>query len=257
MTIFSKEVYTKIMNDDLVKLGFSDHEATIYLALLDTGQTGAGRLIKRTGLHRNIIYETLDKLIAKKLVMKVMRKHVAQFRITNPERIIVEQRTNLSLAENIIPKLVERSKNLNDIIIWDGIEGFRNFSIAMLEKMEKGSILYVLGAIGNRWYNIMGEKSYRAYAKLTKEKSIHWKMVTFEKNVDLDIKAMKETGMVEARALHQTLSAPANMLIWNDRIALQTFTEPYSVIEIQNKALAEGYLNYFNALWEQGENIKE
>jgi len=243
------------MMEDLLKLGFREHEEKVYLTLLDIGQTGAGELVKKTGLHRNIVYETLDKLIVKKLALKVYKKKVAQFRVTDPQRIIEEQKSNLSLAEKIIPELIKRSKNKNDIIIWDGIEGFRNFSITMLEKMDRGTVLHVLGAIGNRWYELMGDKDYKTYVRLTKEKKIRWKMVTFEKDVDLDIRAAKETGLVEARSLHQTYTAPANMLIWDDYIALQTFTEPYSVVEIKNKSLAEAYLNYFNALWEQGENI--
>lgn len=256
MTRFTTRVYNKAMQEDLLKLGFSEHEASIYLALLDVGQTGAGAIIKRTGLHRNIVYETLNKLISKKLVIKVLRKNVAQFRTTDPSRITAELQSNLTLAEDIIPKLMKRSKSKNDIIIWDGIEGFRNYSIAMLEKMPKGTILHVLGSVGDRWYNQLGDKYYKAYVKLTRSRNIRWKMVTFEKGFDLDIKAMKETGLVEVRSLPQTLNAPANMLIWGDHIALQTFSEPYTVIEIQNKALAEAYLNYFNALWAQGKDIK-
>lgn len=243
------------MKDDLIKLGFSDHEAGVYLTLLDIGQTGAGEIIKRTGLHRNIVYDTLDRLVLKKLVFKTMVKKVTQYKIADPERIIVDQQVRLDIAKSIIPRLEQRAQVQNDIVVWDGLEGFRNFNITMLERMKEGTILYVLGSVGNRWYEMMGD-SYKQYLRITTKKKIRWKMVTFEKDIEFDREAMERTGLVEMRTMKEKILAPANMLIWDDRIALQDFVEPCSTIEIQNKALADAYLNFFKAMWAQGEEYR-
>lgn len=242
------------MRDELLKLGFTPYEADIYLALIDIGQTGAGEIIKKTGLHRNVVYDTLDKLMAKNLVFKVIRRKISLFQVADPNRILAEQEANLERAQRIIPDLAKRAEVRQEIIVYEGLEGFQNFSIGMLERMAPGTCLYVLGSIGNRWYELMGDK-YKIYRKITQKKKIRWKMVNFEEDTDRDREAIKATGLVEVRTMPESYKAPANMLVWEDKIALQTLTEPYSVVEIKNKFLAESYLNYFNMLWKIGKDV--
>lgn len=243
------------MEQELIKLGFSSHEAAVYLALIDIGQTGAGEIIKKTGLHRNIIYETLDKLIAKQLALKVTVKNVAQFRSTDPNRIINTIKTSLDMAEATVPELVSRANVKQDIVVYDGLDGFRNYNYSALTRIPNGGTQYILGSVGNLWYELMGEM-YQKYRKLRIKKKITWKMIGYAESArDQDVVDMKE--FIDLRIIPRNLSTPANMQIWEDVVALQVLTEPYSVIEIKNKALAESYLNYFNLLWEQGKVISE
>ena len=46
----------------LLTLGLTRHEADIYLALLDTGQTTAGKLAEILSLHRRSVYDALESL---------------------------------------------------------------------------------------------------------------------------------------------------------------------------------------------------
>ncbi|MFH1029971.1 MAG: helix-turn-helix domain-containing protein [bacterium] len=62
------------MLSQLEQLRFSRSEARVYAALLDVGATTAGEVIKRSGLHRNIVYECLDKLKDRKLVSQTVKK---------------------------------------------------------------------------------------------------------------------------------------------------------------------------------------
>lgn len=61
--LYTENMSIKDLEKQLQKLGFSDNEAKVYLALLEIGFTTTGAVIKKTGLHRNIVYETLDKLV--------------------------------------------------------------------------------------------------------------------------------------------------------------------------------------------------
>ncbi|MBU2442745.1 MAG: helix-turn-helix domain-containing protein, partial [Nanoarchaeota archaeon] len=59
--------------DILEDLGLSEAEAKVYLALLETGSTLAGPIIKKTGLHRGTTYQILQRLIEKGLVSYVIK----------------------------------------------------------------------------------------------------------------------------------------------------------------------------------------
>ena len=242
------------MKDELEKLGFEGHQAEIYLALVDLKQCGAGDLVKKTGIHRNIVYETLDRLIAKRLVLKVLQKKVFQYRITDPEKIIENQRINLSLAESIIPDIKSRSENQNDIMVWDGIEGFRNFRLLSLESIKAGSTIHILGAIsGSRWAELMGTH-YKRSEKIRLKKKIIYKMVIYRKD-DFDSAMVKGRKYYDVRIVENNFVIPGNVMIWDDNIAIHTYEEPFSVIQIKSKPLAKTFMNYFNIMWGIGKEI--
>lgn len=241
------------MRDDLLKLGFSAHEADIYLSLIDIGVTGAGEIIKRTGLHRNIVYDTLDKLIARKLVIKVIRKNIALFQVADPERIVQEEKSRLSIAESLVPGLSQRAEVKQDIVIYDGLEGYRTFSMKTLDEIQKGGTTYVIGSVGHLWYEVMGDK-YPQYERKRLKNKIWWKMVAYAE-ASKDLELIQAGKLVDVRVVPQPFNPKANTLIFNDKVCLQNFVEPYGVIEIKNKTLAETYMNYFHTLWEMGKKI--
>ena len=79
-------------------------------------------------------------------------------------------------------------------------------------------------------------------------------MVEYEKS-KIDKAKNSAAEYYAVRIIPAKLETPANVLIWDDSIALQTFVDPVSVVEIKNKALAKAYLNYFNLLWAQGKDV--
>jgi len=239
------------MEKELEKLGFSPHEATIYLALIDIGQTGAGEIVKKTGLHRNIVYETLDKLVSKRLATKFTKQKVAQYQATDPKRIVSNLKSSLDIADMIVPELATRAQIKQDVVIYEGLEGFRTYNLNALSEIKTGGTQYILGSVGDLWYELMGEQ-YRKYERLRLKKKITWQMIAYEESVR-DRSLVGAHKLIKVKIIPRNLSTPANMHIWEDRVALQMVVEPYTVVEIKNKALAEAYLNYFNLLWEQGE----
>jgi hypothetical protein len=241
------------MLEDLLQLGFNKNEAMVYLTLVELGQSPAGAIIKKTSLHRNIVYETLDKLIAKKMVMEMTLKNIAVFSPTDPGRILEIQKEKLSVAEEIVPRLSSMANIKQEIVIYEGREGFQNFGINYVSRMKEGSTIYVLGAAGDLWYERMGVK-YNRYERIRKQKKIVMKMVEYHVS-KLDKQKSDNHEFYEVRVIPANLETPANVLILEDYIALQIFEEPMSVVEIKNASVAKAYLNYFNLLWAQGKEI--
>lgn len=244
------------MEEELLQLGFSQHEATIYLSLIDLGKAGAGEIIRKTGLHRNIVYETLDKLIRRKLVFKLANKKIALYELADPNRILVEQKAQVDLAERVVSKLSSRADVKQEVVIYDGIDGFRASSMDQVEGMKPGSTIHVLGAVGDRWFELMGNK-VEAYERIRLKKKITMKEILYgSSSMEQDKRLAAKTGnLYKIRVLPREFETPANMVVIEDMIVLQTLVEPYSAVQIKNPALAQAYLNYFNAMWEQAQDV--
>ena len=73
---------------DLEKLGLNKNEARVYLGLLQKGQATAAELVKSIGVHRNIIYDNLEKLIGKGLVSYIIEGKKRKFIAEDPNLIL-------------------------------------------------------------------------------------------------------------------------------------------------------------------------
>ena len=60
----------------LQDLGLTHNEALTYKALLETGQPKTGALVKKTSLHRVLIYDALESLIKKGLASYVIKENI-------------------------------------------------------------------------------------------------------------------------------------------------------------------------------------
>lgn len=233
------------MQNNLIRLGFHPNEAAVYLALVNLGQVGTGEIIKKTSLHRNIVYETLNKLVAKGYAVEFKEKKVSKFRVTDPQKILDGLKSTVSLAEEIIPQLSAKAAVKQDLVTWEGVEGFRNFTFHLLESMDGGDTFYVIGSVGAHWYDLMGDNVTKYY-RIIKKKRIRGKSIIYHEEP-----SDEDHPNYESRVIPYGFEPPADMVIWGDSIALQCLVEPYSVIEIKNTALAKAYLVYFELLWGQ------
>ena len=120
------------MNEQIIgqlqQLNLSLNEAKVYTALLEIGQTSAGEIIKKTGLHRSVVYETLDKLISRKLVFKLQKNNIAFFQPTDPQRILENVKLQEEIALELVPKLKTLlDRKLPEITVYEGTESYKRF----------------------------------------------------------------------------------------------------------------------------------
>ena len=135
---------------DLIQLGFNRHEADVYLALLENGLSTSGPIIKKTGLHRMIVYNTLDSLIEKQYVNLLYQNNIKHFLANNPEAIAEKVRRQKELAEELVPRLQRMQKGgFEDIEtrILYGEKGFFNnlTDIVAAAKNSEDRIMRVIG----------------------------------------------------------------------------------------------------------------
>jgi len=233
---------------NLQKLGFSESEAKVYLALLEIGFCTTGPIIKKTGLHRNIVYETLDKLVNKNLASQTIQKGKKHFRPLSPAKILKQEKSKFDLAQKIVPVLIKLQKQENqEVILYEGIDGFHNAHFDALEQMQKGDNIYVLIAGGEKWYRAMG-KFLKKFDRLRTNKNIKDKIVALEgqrKNIELQ----KKRPLFKVKFLPEKFNVPSGTAIYGNIALIMVYGEPIFVIMIKNSRIAKGFKQYFKVLW--------
>lgn len=247
------------MNEQIVgqlqSLNLSLNEAKVYAALLEIGQTSAGEIIKKTQLHRSVVYETLDKLINKKLVFKIEKQNIAHFQPTDPQRLLQNIKNQEDLAQDLIPRLKSLiDTKLPEITVYEGVEAYRRFWIESVKHMPEGSIDCVAGSIGKKWWDYMG-KDAKIYHEIKRKRKIKWKMVVFNKD-PLDLKLLKsDPKLNEYRLIEKAISLEGNFNVLGDEsVILHSATEPM-IIEVKNPTLVKVFQNIFDILWSIGKPL--
>ena len=240
----------QIIINNLEKLGFSGHEANVYLALLKTGITSAGEIIKETGLHRNVVYSTMDKLVREKLVIESNKRGVKYFKASNINRILKEKERQFLLAQNIVPELENiKNKTSVDVLTYEGIDGFQTAHLEAMEQMPKNKTIYVLMAGGVNFYKFMGQE-LRTFDKIRNQKNNKIKLLASHgRESELETKETKKRTNIDIKYLPIDFINPLGSAVYGDKTLLFIYTEIPVVIMIDNKTVAKAHIEQFKMFW--------
>ncbi len=76
-------------------LGFTEYEAKAYVALLQLGTATGYQIAKESGVPRSMIYETLNKLVARGAVLSQSLGEIARYAPVPPEQLLDRMRREL------------------------------------------------------------------------------------------------------------------------------------------------------------------
>jgi sugar-specific transcriptional regulator TrmB len=244
------------MIKELQTIGFTKNEAIIYEALVENGPCKAGLLINRLDIHRNLIYQSLEKLILKGFATKVIEGKIWRFQITDPNSLLSKVKQQESIFTEIIKTIqLHRNKSEQQIVVYEGLESYRNYWVESLERIPEGSTDYTVGAPTNTdWAELMGEK-YQEYMDLRIKKKIYWKTIHFKITDSEKEMLRKYPKLTEYRLWSSDNDCMGNFNVIYDTVILHTVTDPVRIIEIRDSALVAVFKNYFDMMWEKSEPV--
>ncbi|MCB2179990.1 TrmB family transcriptional regulator [bacterium] len=104
---------------ELQKLGFTEYEAKIYLALLKNYPSTGYQISKNSGVPRSMVYEGLNRLHTKGAVLETIEGRATYYRPLPPEILLDQHMANLqTLVHDLKPNLSELYQNQDDTSIW-------------------------------------------------------------------------------------------------------------------------------------------
>ncbi len=134
-------------NEDLMKLGLSKAEATLYLTLLKIGASEVQALIKETGFYKANVYDSLERLCEKGIISKIIENNKRVYQLQKPEALIEfvhKKKEEIEQQEQIAMHLatdVELAKkhihSPENAMVFIGISGVKQvYSEIITEKLD-------------------------------------------------------------------------------------------------------------------------
>ena len=244
-----------MVEEALRRIGLTEGEIKIYLALLELGSCTTGKITKKSFISGSKVYEVLDRLIDKGLASFIEKNGVKHYEAADPHRIIDylnekekgirEEKESIS---KIIPQLVMKKKEAQESVakVYSGWEGMKTANEDIINSLKKGEEWLSIGLTEQpkAW-----ERYFNHKQKERSKKGIIHKALLNEKYIDV-FKIRKKLPHTSYRFLPKEWGGPTSTEIYGDKISFFILLqESPMVVLIENKHIAESYKNYFYALW--------
>lgn len=134
------------LQKELQKIGFTEYEAKIYLALLKEYPNTGYQISKSSGVPRSMVYEALGRLHAKGAVMETVESRATYYRPLPPEILLDQHLANINnLVHDLKPGLSELYRSQDDTSIWSlaDQDAVFAYAIQMLEKAKDEVFLVI------------------------------------------------------------------------------------------------------------------
>ena len=241
------------MANPLEVIGLTDSEYKVYETLLELGSTGAGNIIKRSGLHRATVYDCIKRLIEKGLISSVFVGGVSNYQAADPEillKILNDRTSELKQTIQFLKSKQLMGKVKQEVSVYKGTKGIRTVLEGIIEELKGGGEYVDFGVSGifkkvmayywGQWQ--LKKEKYNIRARLIVDSGIS------RRYPDL-IANLKNT---QVRFVEENYYSPTDTIIYNDKVAIFIWTaKPPIVVLIKNKENAEGYKNHFELLWKK------
>jgi sugar-specific transcriptional regulator TrmB len=240
---------------ELIKLGLSKSEATLYLTLLKIGRAGAQELADETGFYDANTYQALERLCDKGIISKIIEGRKRIYQVQKPEALVEfigKKKDDLEarekLAKELVIKVEKVKKEISShetAVVYKGIAGVKQvYTEIIKEKLDYfvfGSPAESEDLIGDYyWQNLhLKQREKKIKAKMIFHKSLrHWKEL-----VPKDI--------INLKFLDEKLEPLTETTIFGTKVAFTVWTEKPVVTIINNKHVADSYMQIFNILWKK------
>jgi sugar-specific transcriptional regulator TrmB len=241
-----------MIEDILIKIGLTEGEIQVYLALVGLGQSTTGRITDKARIASSKVYEVLQRLINKGLVSCVIINGVRNFDATPPERLVdflEDKKEDLIKAQKditkILPEIRARRRKVeekNETVVYTGKQGPK---IALNEALEAGKRKEELLGFGTDEDPFLVHYPYELekHFKEQKKHKVKWKML-FSGGFK------SPNPLAEIKYLPKGFTTPTRTFVYGNKVAIIDFHKPFTTIIIENKEVAESYKKHFYFLWD-------
>ena len=239
----------------LEKIGLSDKETKVYLALLSMGPTAIRKIAEKAGVNRGTTYELLKKLQQLGLVSYFHKGKRQHFVAEDPKvltNILTRKKKEIGEAEESLGEII---KDLSSLSVTSTrravIKFYENYS-GIRTILE--DVLDTVGHLPKKEYSVYSSSNIRPYL-YNKNAFPDFTERRIQKKIYVRSIAIGPGGGVQGKDERKWLTrkegAPTYTLLYAGKVAMISVGSkdiPHGLI-VEDKSIYEAQLLVFNSLW--------
>lgn len=239
--------------NELKRIGLSQTEAALYLALLRIGASNVQRLIAETGFYKANTYDALERMCEKGIISKVIEGKKRVYQLQPPNSLIEfiqKKKSEVDEQENIAKRLAKQVElrqrhtiTPETAVVLRGLSGVKQiYSEIISEKLDYlafGGPKESDTIIGSHyWQNLhVKQKEHRIAARMIFHRSLRGWVGLIPKDI------------VQLRFFDEEFEPLTETTVYGTKVAFVVWTEKPIVTIINNEHVANSYRQIFEILW--------
>lgn len=239
---------------NLVRIGFTDGEAKVYLSLIELGSSTVGPIVKKARVAYSNVYDILNRLIGKGVVSFILKSKTKYFQATSPEVLLeyvnkreMEIIAQKELLKEIIPQIasLQEFKSEQEAEVFVGIKGIKGAYEKLfsnrVNKNEEDLFFYTHKEEYSELVDTLYHEINRKHTINIKSRGI---ANEFFKN-----SSIVKTWFSKDNIKFVDFPVPGNIDIFQDKILIISFKQPIIGILIKSASLVDSMKEYFESIW--------
>lgn len=236
----------------LAKIGLSENETEVYLALLRLGPLSAYEIAQKTGIYRPHVYDKIETLIRKGLVSYVQQGKKKIFSAAPPSKIMDYLKEQEEAVGKDIALLNQNLSRLNalhhfaredtKVSVFTGKEGLK---LRINDTLDPGLREILVFGVDDEKYNEALPMFMPQHFKKLQALGIRERIIAQKKKNAFMFRNQTDTyRFLESRQID-----PSNTIVYGNKVAFVIWGTPITSIIIENKPFAQTYREHFEYLW--------
>lgn len=244
---------TMLNKKQLVEIGFTEKEASVYLALLEMGPSTVSEIGRQAKINRTTGYDIVEMLCSKGLANALGEGSIKKYTAENPEKIITfsqnkfqEAQGQLEASKKLLPELrsIFQKTEKPKVKFYEGREEMKQAFEETLTAKE------TIVAYGSEAMDEVLPEYTDKYIKLRVAKGIHAKGIVpntigIQKFISKNKEQLRETRSVPANKLDIDIE----MDIFDNKVIIASWKENLAIL-IESQKIADAQKKIFELAWE-------
>lgn len=238
----------------LREYGLTEKEANVYLALLPLGSVNLQEVARRVNYPRTTVYNTINYLLSKGLVSKIIKKGVTFYSSVNPEKIKDKLEEKKKVFESALPELKLLASEMKPSSSVQIYEGFRGIYTLLWDVFNKKQMTYYFGGYTQSLETLKHLPAQLRMLRL--ERKIPAKIIVDKANENIFHKPEYQK-LTEMKVLPSLKDFPCMVFVYGEKVAMYTVTGDLIGIIIHNPQFSQAMRIIFEMYWRQAKPIKK
>ncbi len=236
-----------MVKEILRDLGMTQNEVEIYLTLLGSGEMSVNEIASKSGLHRQVCYDALDRLLEKGFVSYILKNNKKFFRPLEPEKILDYLDEKKEEVSSVLPQLdamLKKGREETQVEVIKGRMVLRTiYSDIFRTLKETKEDLHAMGIEETKFLEF-DEIAIKQHISRLRRNKLKEKLLSKESAT-----TFFEGPQSEYRLIPDHLFNPNPTHVYGDKVAIIIWGHPTYGIIIKNKEVADANRKYFEMLW--------
>tara|TARA_Y100000310_G_C20641590_1_gene794245 strand:- start:134 stop:862 length:729 start_codon:yes stop_codon:yes gene_type:complete len=234
-------------------IGLTGAEIKVFMALLETGSSSAGKIVEKSGLQNAVVHRAFHSLLEKGLITYVLEGKIKQYQAIEPRLLLSFLDEKKARIEKILPELeIKRklAKKKPSATIYQGIRGVKELLNTIIDTTDKD--YYAYGG-PKKALDILKEHFWSSYHNRRIENKLKAKLIFH--------RSLKEWGNIIAKReftnlkyTSQEFEELTETIICDSKVGIVIYLDKPFGFLIEEELAAKSYRKFFKFLWESSSN---